>query len=131
MTRIFHLTPAAAWVDAQRAGVYTADSLASEGFIHCSTAEQVVWVANNRFRGRTEYVLLHIDRDRLSAPVKYENLEGGRQLFPHIYGPLNLDAVIDVTPFPPDEAGTFDHHAARLERTTLSQLPENGRSGTE
>jgi uncharacterized protein (DUF952 family) len=114
MTRIFHLTPAATWADAQRAGAYTADSLATEGFIHCSTAEQVVWVANNRFRGRQDFVLLHIDSGRLSAPVKYENLEGGTQLFPHIYGPLNLDAVIDVAPFQPDERGAFDHHQATL-----------------
>ena len=114
MTRIFHLTAAATWADARRAGVYTADSLATEGFIHCSTAGQVVWVANNRFRGRRDFLLLHIDSDRLSAPVKYENLEGGTQLFPHIYGPLNLDAVIEVTPFQPDEAGAFDHHASTL-----------------
>jgi uncharacterized protein (DUF952 family) len=114
MRRIFHLTPAATWADAQRAGAYTADSLATEGFIHGSTAAQVVWVANNRFRGRRDFVLLHIDSDRLSAPVTYENLEGGTQLFPHIYGPLNLDAVVDVTPFEPDAAGAFDHHRALL-----------------
>ena len=115
MTRIFHLTPAATWADARRAGVYAADSLATEGFIHCSTAEQVVWVANNRFRDRHDFVLLHIDSGRLSAPVKYENLEGGAQMFPHVYGPLNLDAVIAVTPFRPDESGTFDHHRATLD----------------
>jgi uncharacterized protein (DUF952 family) len=114
MTRIFHLTPAATWADAQRAGAYTADSLATEGFIHCSTADQVVWVANSRFRGRQDFVLLHIDSDRLSAPVKYENLEGGTQLFPHVYGALNLDAVIDATPFQADEHGAFDHHQAAL-----------------
>ena len=114
MTRIFHLTPAATWADAQRAGTYTADSLTTEGFIHCSTADQVVWVANNRFRGRRDFVLLHIDSDRLSAPVKYENLEGRTQLFPHIYGPLNLDAVITVRPFQPDESGSFNHHRATL-----------------
>jgi len=114
MTRIFHLTPAATWAEAQRTGAYTADSLATEGFIHCSTVEQVVWVANNRFRGRQDFVLLHIDSGRLSAPVKYENLEGGTELFPHIYGPLNLDAVIDATPFQPDVHGAFDHHQAAL-----------------
>jgi uncharacterized protein (DUF952 family) len=98
-----------------RAGAYAADSLATEGFIHCSTAAQVVWVANNRFRGRRDFVLLHIDSSRLAAPVRYENLEGGTQLFPHVYGPLDLDAIVDVTPFPPDEAGTFDHHRVALE----------------
>ena len=114
MTRIFHLTPAATWADARRAGVYAADSLATEGFIHCSTAEQVVWVANTRFRDRHDLVLLNIDSGQLSAPVKYENLEGGTQLFPHLYGPLNLDAVVGVTFFLPDQSGAFDHHRATL-----------------
>ena len=114
MTRIFHMTAAATWAEAQRAGAYTADSLATEGFIHCSTAEQVVWVANNRFRGRTDFILLHIDSARLLAPLTYENLEGGAQLVPHVYGALNLDAVIEVTPFQPDDAGRFDHYASTI-----------------
>ena len=114
MNSIFHLTPAAAWADAQRAGTYTADTLATEGFIHCSLARQVVWVANARFRGRQGFVLLRIDPDKLQAPLRYENLEGGADLFPHIYGPLNLDAVVEVTPFEPDASGSFDRHLSAL-----------------
>ena len=94
---ICHITTVDHWEDAQRAGTYEGDTLATEGFIHCSTREQVAVVANARFRGREDLVVLHIDESRLSAPVKYENLEGGEELFPHIYGPLNLDAVGDVT----------------------------------
>jgi uncharacterized protein (DUF952 family) len=60
MPRIFHITTRAAWDDAQAAGSYTADSLQTEGFIHCSQAGQVAWVANTRFRGRTDLVLLHV-----------------------------------------------------------------------
>jgi uncharacterized protein (DUF952 family) len=94
---IFHITSEQAWADAKTRGSYTADSLASEGFIHCSGAHQVAWVANQRFRGRSDLVLLHIDPARLEAPVRYENLEGGRELFPHVYGPVPVSAVVDVT----------------------------------
>jgi len=88
-------------------GTYTADSLAAEGFIHCSEPQQVVWVANSRFRGRRDLVLLHIDPSRLEAMVRCENLEGGQELFPHVYGAISVDAVVDVTPFAPLPDGTF------------------------
>ncbi len=94
---IFHITTAAQWRSAQRAGTYEGDTLGTEGFIHCSTMQQVAVVANRVFRGREGLVVLHIDESRLSAPVKYENLEGGEELFPHIYGPLNAAAVEEVT----------------------------------
>ena len=101
---IFHITTAEAWAQARATGSYTADSLATEGFIHCSEADQYAWVANQRFRGRQDLVLLHVDEPRLAAPVRRENLEGGERLFPHIYGALNLDAVVDVVPFRPSYA---------------------------
>lgn len=104
---IFHITTADAWDAARAAGAYTADSLATEGFIHCSEADQYVWVANQRFLGRQDLVLLHIEEPRLTAPVRRENLEGGERLFPHIYGALNLDAVVLVAPFRPAADGTF------------------------
>ena len=104
---IFHITSAATWDAARASGGYTADSLATEGFIHCSEADQYCWVANQRFRGRQDLVLLHIDETRLQAPVQRENLEGGERLFPHVYGTLNLDAVVQVTPFKPAATGDF------------------------
>ena len=104
---IFHITSAATWATAQAGGAFTADSLVSEGFIHCSEADQYCWVANQRFRGRQDLVLLHIDETRLQARVERENLEGGERLFPHIYGALNLDAVVQVTPFTPTASGEF------------------------
>lgn len=107
--RILHMTSESAWANAQATGEYTADSLATEGFIHCSEPQQVIWVANMRFRDRPDLVLLDIDIARLTAPLTYENLEGGDQQFPHIYGPLTLDAVRRATPFPPNASGGFDH----------------------
>jgi uncharacterized protein (DUF952 family) len=104
---IIHITTEEAWADAKAHGNYTADSLASEGFIHCSEPRQVAWVANQRFRGRSDLVLLHIDPACLQAPVRYENLEGGRELFPHVYGPVPVSAVVNVTRLLPSQSGEF------------------------
>jgi uncharacterized protein (DUF952 family) len=52
-------------------------------------------------------LILTIDPTRVEAPVKYENIEGGSELFPHIYGDLDADAIVDVRPFPPDADGVF------------------------
>jgi uncharacterized protein (DUF952 family) len=106
--RVLHLTAETDWAEAEREGTYRPASLASEGFIHCSEPQQVLWVANRLFRNRQDLVLLHIDILKLKSPGRYENLEGGDQLFPHIYGPLNLDAVLKATPFRPGPAGNFD-----------------------
>jgi uncharacterized protein (DUF952 family) len=112
MPVIFHITTAVVWEQAQRAGAYAADSLATEGFIHCSDPHQVVWVANTRFRGRSDLVVLHIREDELGAPVRRENLEGGEWLFPHVYGPIDVRAVASVTVLSPAHDGGFDHLAA-------------------
>ena len=104
---ILHICPASAWQAAQEAGSYRGDTLKTEGFIHCSTPEQIVDVANRFYHGQTGMVLLVIDRAQVQARVQDENLEGGDILFPHIYGPLNLDAVVDVISFEPQEDGYF------------------------
>lgn len=103
---IFHITSEEAWANAQARGVYDADSLAAEGFIHCSDLHQVTWVAARRFCGRADLVLLHIDPRRLQAEVRYENLEGGQELFPHVYGSIPLEAVFDVTKCCPPETAS-------------------------
>jgi len=105
---VYHITTAADWQKALDFGNYRAASLVTEGFIHCSTRDQVVGTANRLFRDREDLVLLVIDSRKLDAPLTFENLEGGEQQFPHIYGPLNLDSVSAVVPFPPLADGTFD-----------------------
>ncbi|HCE16830.1 MAG TPA: DUF952 domain-containing protein [Anaerolinea thermolimosa] len=104
---LYHIASEADWARARMEGEYTADSLKTQGFIHCSTRAQVIDVANALFRGRTDLVLLLMDESRLHAPVRYENLEGGTRLFPHLYGAFNLDAVVQVLPFRPDAEGRF------------------------
>jgi uncharacterized protein (DUF952 family) len=96
---IFHITTRDAWDAAARAGEYRADTLATEGFIHCSEAHQVAEVANVRFRGREDLVLLWIDPARVRAEIKYEKALDGSDEFPHIYGPLNTDAVARATDY--------------------------------
>jgi uncharacterized protein (DUF952 family) len=105
---ILHIAPLDDWSQALEAGVYCADSLSSEGFIHCSRPEQVLQVANTLFRGKAGLVLLCIDRNLVAAPIRDENLEGGEDRFPHIYGSLNLDAVRQVVNFLPGPDGLFE-----------------------
>jgi uncharacterized protein (DUF952 family) len=105
---IFHITTRDAWEAARAAGAYTADSLAAEGFIHCSESDQVEWVANQRFHGRPDLVLLRLDEARVGCEVRRENLEGGPWLFPHVYGPMPVNAVLAVTPMVPGPDGTFE-----------------------
>jgi uncharacterized protein (DUF952 family) len=107
MATIFHITTRDGWKRAEVEGIYRAESLAAEGFIHCSTREQVVRTANRFFRGHTGLVLLSIDTERVAAEIRYENSEGDGQMFPHIYGELNIDAVKRALEFEPDREGFF------------------------
>jgi uncharacterized protein (DUF952 family) len=107
MATIFHITKRAEWERAEREGIYRAQTLASEGFIHCSRGDQVVRVADNLFRGRVGLVLLEIDTRRVGAEIRYENCEGGQEDFPHIYGDLDVSAVVRVSAFEPGADGSF------------------------
>jgi uncharacterized protein (DUF952 family) len=103
---ILHILSESAWAAAKESGDYRGDTLATEGFIHCSTPEQVVEVANLRFRARTDLCLLVIDPTRVNPKILYED-GGNGKMYPHIYGPLNLSAVRAVIPFRPVSEGTF------------------------
>jgi uncharacterized protein (DUF952 family) len=114
MTLILHLASNDAWLAAVKVSVYGADSLSTEGFIHCSQASQIVDVANTFYRGQQGLVLLVIDPSMLKSELKWEppaepvpaHARAG-ELFPHIYGPLNLEAVIKVIAFEPGASGFF------------------------
>lgn len=115
MAIILHITTRAAWDAARAAGSYRPTSLDHEGFIHCSTPAQAVGSANKYFRGRTDLLLLCIDESRVTTEVRYEppaTIRGvpdprAGELFPHVYGPLELEAVIRMVPFPCDRDGGF------------------------
>ncbi|MEJ2758614.1 MAG: DUF952 domain-containing protein [Anaerolineales bacterium] len=103
---IYHIVSKSDWEKAADSDTYRGDTLAAEGFIHCSDLDQVIDVANFRFRGREDLLILTVEPDQLSAPLKYEDGGDGR-LFPHIYGPMETSAVLAVTDFPPQVDGTF------------------------
>jgi uncharacterized protein (DUF952 family)/8-oxo-dGTP pyrophosphatase MutT (NUDIX family) len=105
---VYHITTRPA-IDAAATNSqeYIPETFGAEGFIHCSYAHQVAAVANRRFTGRADLILLEIDRARLRCPVLDENLEGGLELFPHIYGHLPTSAITRIHDFPCDAAGRF------------------------
>ena len=106
MEPIFHIVAIADW-QGSRGGSYRGDTLDSEGFIHCSTAQQVAAVATERFRGRGDLLLLSIDPARLAPELRWEGGTPQTGPFPHIYGPLNADAVCGVLSFRPETTGAF------------------------
>jgi uncharacterized protein (DUF952 family) len=104
---IYHITARDAWEKAKAVGFYTADSLPSDGFIHCSTASQLNATANLFFHGCRDLVLLYIDDRMLGSALEYENLEGGADLFPHVYAALPLDTIREVQDLTPRADGSF------------------------
>lgn len=116
---LLHITSQSAWDIAQQKGEYKAKSLEIEGFIHCSTSDQVLRVANQFYQGHNDLVVLVIDPQKLQSPVKWENavhpsalteksaqIEDSEQ-FPHVYGAINLDAVVKILPLQLDSQGVY------------------------
>ncbi len=116
MSLIYHIITSSDWESAQEKGEYRAKSLATEGFIHCSTEGQVAPVANAFYTKQKDLLLLVIDSEKLTSPLRWDppahpdpekaptELHGK---FPHIYGALNLDAVVKVLDFSPNPNGHF------------------------
>jgi uncharacterized protein (DUF952 family) len=106
---MYHLALRDEWQAALEHGEYRRStlgrSLEDDRFIHCSFASQVQAIADIVYRGRQDVVLLRIDPTRLRVEVRVESLDGGEERFPHIYGPLPVDAVVDVRPAPPADDG--------------------------
>jgi uncharacterized protein (DUF952 family) len=113
MELIFHIALKADWEKAKVAHEYRVESLQKEGYIHCSTKSQVLPVANAFFKGTPGLLLLEIDPKKLKSKLKYEDAQPkiagfkDEEQFPHVYGPINEDAVIEVKDFTPNAAGFF------------------------
>lgn len=106
---IYHITSQAAWADAQKSGAYSADSLAGEGFVHCSGLSQIKRVADDFYSNQHGLVILQIDPSMLTSEVRWEaGTDKSDELFPHVYGPLDLEAVLRVLDFEPEADGNFD-----------------------
>jgi uncharacterized protein (DUF952 family) len=118
---IVHIVKRSEWVLAVERRTYSPDSLRSEGFIHCSTLAQVIDTANRFYRGQDDLVVLHIEESRLTAELKYEapatpHGEATGELFPHLYGELNVEGVERVVELPCEADGTFRLPDGLLER---------------
>jgi glutathione S-transferase len=102
---LFHIALADDWAAAQSTGEYTASTrgrtLAEEGFIHCSFADQVDATATRFYADVDDAILLRIDPSRLTSRVEVEDLDGTGERFPHVYGPIPVTAVVDVQPLRP------------------------------
>lgn len=109
---IFHITKKNTWEKALANKCFRTESLNTEGFIHCSPIEKIPEVVNNFYKGQTELVLLCIDESKVKSKIIREDLYGHGFEYPHIYGELNLDAVIN----------TEDLHCSK---DSLFILPDN------
>lgn len=115
MQNIIHICERKAWMAAVEAGRYEPDSLKSDGFIHCSRPDQVLEVANTFYPDRDDLVLIIIDPQRVRTDILWEDPSGSHppgksgetDVFPHIYGPLNLDAVSRVLNLERKPDGSF------------------------
>lgn len=105
MEKLFHITTQKDWEIAVEVGIYKADSLSTEGFIHCSTDKQVAKVANLFYKDIPNLMLLAINPEKVNAEIKWEIADG--DTFPHIYGAISIDAIESVETFSPDENGNF------------------------
>jgi uncharacterized protein (DUF952 family) len=97
---IYKISTKALWREAETAGVFTGAPVdVADGFVHFSTADQVKENAAQHFTGQADLLLIAIDDQKLGPALKYEPSRGGA-LFPHLYAPLNLSAVVWVKPLP-------------------------------
>jgi uncharacterized protein (DUF952 family) len=103
---ILHIALLQDWEAAKKMGFYETMSLRTQGFIHASEPSQIMNVANYRYRGQSNLVLLCIDPEKLVAELRYEAF-GTPESYPHIYGTINIGAVVKVLEFPSDANGLF------------------------
>jgi uncharacterized protein (DUF952 family) len=112
MGLIYHVTEASTWAQARAAGDYRASTrgrtLTEVGFIHCSLGAVANDILNAFYRDADEdLVVLAIDEERVKPEIRYERVDTSEHLFPHIYGPLNLDAVVGVIQVAAGPDGAF------------------------
>ena len=94
---IYHITTKQQWKIAQEKGFFDEPSLQNEGFIHNSTEAQVTGVLERYYKGKADLLLMHIDEIKLNAELKYELAPSVNDFFPHVFGNINLDAVVKTT----------------------------------
>lgn len=106
--RLFKVVSKTTWQAAEREGVFRGVGIdVADGFIHLSAAGQVVETVEKHFAGQTDLVLVSVDADALGETLKWEPSRGGA-LFPHVYGEISIEAVIEVVALPRSDDGTHE-----------------------
>jgi uncharacterized protein (DUF952 family) len=110
------------WTESQKTGEYIQSTIGSTlddvGFIHCTSPEQTIMIANRHFAQYENLILLMIDSGKVKPEVKFEaSLSGRGGIYPHIYGPLNVDAVYNVVALSKNENGGFTTPPELLSQT--------------
>ena len=103
---LYHITESEQW-NALINGEYRPKQFLDDGFIHCCYKHQLIKVANRFFKEQNNLIILAIDSHKISSKIVIENLEGGTELFPHIYGKLPKNAVLNVSELSIKLDGTF------------------------
>src|SRR5260221_8924358 len=115
MSFIYHIATASDWAQARADGEYSTSTrgrtLEEQGFIRGSTADQVAPVATMIYKGMPDLLVLVIDADRVRPEIRFEQVPGWDEPFPHIYGPLNADAVVETRRLEPGLDGQFSFAA--------------------
>jgi uncharacterized protein (DUF952 family) len=97
---IYHIATRSDWDSMKNSNEYSIETLEKEGFIHCSKWEQLAATIKRFFLDRTDIVLLKIDTKRLNAPLIYEAAADGSGFFPHAFGPININSIIQILEYP-------------------------------
>jgi len=97
--RVLHVALSADYARARDSGRYRCSSLVDEGFIHCCDPDQLAGVVDRYYADVDDLVLLVVDPAALDVELRRENAGGGEELFPHVYGPILLEAVRETRPF--------------------------------
>ncbi|AEI48396.1 DUF952 domain-containing protein [Runella slithyformis] len=93
---IYHIVTPEQWAPFEYAPSYKSETFDTETFIHCSTQTQIAGVLERYYGGTANLLLMHIDESRLTSPLLYEPAPNGTELFPHVYGPINSEAIVEL-----------------------------------
>lgn len=122
--KVFHIISREDMNAFKKSGTYEPASLLTEGFIHCSTGDRVAEVADDFYRGREDLLLLEIEVDLLASRLVFEPALDRAGSFPHIYGPLNLDAVVGFHELSPGQDGRFGWAGKQETSDSEGQQPQ-------
>lgn len=104
---IIHCMQEKSWNKVKNKKSFGKKDLRKYGFIHCSTIEYFWRVAPNFRHVKESLVLICIDEDKLTSEIKYEDSDNCGRYYPHIYGEINMDSVVQVLPFLRDDVGNY------------------------